>query len=297
MKMTPLSFYEYTRRSLDSLAKKKGITDLSRYYQLTDYAEGSFLNLYSDKAQVFAQICLHAQNATLISNIVNFESNLSFLKEVLCGFDTDCFLLKYPANEVDKSVLRLVEDLRYNDELGVGLKWDSTKSKSANKDRLVKRYAQTLINGAVYINSFENRKSLLDDLINNYQNGNYRELIKYFRNKNPVGFSIALTCDFLKEFDQAFMDLPKPDIHIKDTLCALFERKAGYYSSEEREYECIGEMQKLTKDINKELDVKDHITVYQLDRMIWLICSGNFFLDYSQNAKSAFLNGIKQYYN
>lgn len=86
-----------------------------------------------------------------------------------------------------------------------------------------------------------------------------------------------MTCDFLKEFDIAFSDLPKPDIHIKDTLCAFLGRDDGYYNSEKREYECIKDLQRIVAEINESLDAKKKIAVYQLDRMIWLICSGNFF--------------------
>ena len=105
---------------------------------------------------------------------------------------------------------------------------------------------------------------------------------------------IALACDFLKELDTRF-DLPKPDIHIKDALCAYYGKEGNYYRTEKREYECIMEMQNLVCEINNELKKQNEktITVYQLDRMIWLICSNKFFLDgKGKNSKEFYLSKL-----
>lgn len=288
------AFFRKTEEMLNILASEKGVKNLEKYYRLTDIAEGSFLNKYEGISQVFAQMAFHAQNATLISNIVRFEHNLAFLDDVLCGFDPKTFLEKYPEDNRDASVNRIVEDLRYDPAAGKGLKWNSSKSKEENKDAIMKRYANSLLDCAAYLNRFHSRQDFLEDLKNHYKNKDYKTLIEYFRNNVQSGFSVALTCDFLKEFDAAFCDLPKPDIHIKDTLCALKGRNYGYYNNKTREYACIGEMQEITAEINRSLKDANRkpITVYQLDRMIWLICSGNFYLDNIADAKSKYLIAV-----
>ena len=295
--MKPIEFYNITKETLDSLAKEKGIKNLERYYELTDYAKGNFLNSLKGKAQVFAQMAFHAQNATMISGIVKFEKNFDFLKEKLFDFSPEKLLNKYHYSDNQEtredSIQKLVNALRYDEGTEKGLVWDPSKSKTENKDFIMRRYAQSLLECAAFVNEFKSRKEFLNDLKRHYKENDYRDLIDYFRSKVTKGFSVALTCDFLKEFDKEFNDLPKPDVHIKDTLCAFYGRKKSYYSTTDREYECIKEMQDLVKQINESLSSKKQITVYQLDRMIWLICSGNFFLDQKENYKSIYLNKLK----
>ena len=291
--MDPYDFYKVTKQQLEVQAQSKGITNLSRYYELTDYHEGSFLNDYSGKSQIFAQIAFHAQNATMISSIVKFERNVEFLSAALCSFDPDLFCKTYSANNREESVQKIVDKLRFDPKTGLGLTWDSSKSMEKNKDKIVRRYANTLIDAAEFVSRFDSREEFLYDLLSHYKNNNYSELIKYFRKNIQHGFSVALTCDFLKEFDRSFSDLPKPDVHIKDTLCALYGYEKNYYNTERKEQECIGTMQTLVKQINAQLPQDERITVYQLDRMIWLICSGYFFLDDAGDYKEKYINAIR----
>ena len=295
--MTASEFYSMTKDTLQKLADIKGISDLSAYYELTDYDDNGVLNEHfrkKDLTQVFAQIAGHAQNATMISSIVKFEKNIGFLKEKLCGFDVEKFLETYPAfddkQKRESTINEIVEALRYNEQTNKGLKWDS--SKSEKKDSLMKRYANTLLDAAVYLSKFDDREQFRTTLINNYKEKGYIEAISDFRKNINHGFSIALTCDFLKEFDEAFCDLPKPDVHIQDTLCVLKNFKKG--SSDKKQFECIKLMQELTEEINKGLEEKkkDKITVYKLDKMIWLICSQKFYLDEDRSIKASYLNKI-----
>lgn len=285
--MTPIEFYKITEKTLNELAKEKGISDLRPYYELTDYNYKSSISKYNGIPQVFAQMAFHAQNATMISNIVSFEKNRDFLEKVLCDFEPKAFLKRYK-----NSVENLVETFRFNEKTGEGLKWNSSKSKEKNKDAIAKRYANTLFDCANYLSKFKDKKDVLNDLSKKYIAGDFEKLIKYFRSKIKHGFSVALTCDFLKEFDRTF-DLPKPDIHIKDVLCCYKGFEEDYYSGQKKEYECIRDMIELTKSINDNLPNEKMITVYQLDRMIWLICSGRFFLHNTEDSKSKYLATLK----
>ena len=296
--MTAMDFYKITTQNLERLSKERKIKNLERYYELTDYAEGQLLSHFSnnsEKGKIFAQMAFHAQNATLISNIVKFIQKVDFLKTTLCNFEPEKLLEKYPADKqnLENSISRIVEDLRWSLENPNGLKWNIEKSKPENKDAIMKRYANTLLDCANFLIKYKGRKDFIEDLERHF-NGDYCNLIKFFRKNVPNGFSIALSCDFLKEFDRKF-DLPKPDIHIKDTLCIYKQLEENYYHTEKREYECIGQIIDIVKEINQYLinNNKKQITVYQLDRMIWLICSQNFFLDSTENSKEKYLSEIK----
>lgn len=286
-------FYELTSRTLGNIAKSYNVKDIKAYYELTDFNTETKLGGCIDKLgrnsveSVFAQMAFHAQNATLISNIVKFENKIDFLMKVLCGFNPNKFLTKYK-QDVESVVEALRYDAAKNPE---GLKWNNKKSKTARKDSLITGYAHALIECAIYLSECRDRKAVLNKLKSSYKDEtDYKKLIETFHKKIPHRYSIALTCDFLKEFDEEFSFLCKPDVHIKDTLCVLLNKEENYYRTAKSEFECIGEMQELVKLINAGEAKK--ITVYRLDRMIWLICSENFFLDGVKSAKNEYLNKI-----
>ena len=284
------TFYKITKDTLNDLAAKHNVKDIGDYYKLTDFNTKTKLGRCIDKLDrnsvesVFVQMAFHAQNATLISNIVRFEDNIDFLEKVLCGFDPKDFLTQY------KCAKDVVEALRYDAAKNPeGLKWNDKKNKTARKDSLITGYAHALIECAIYLSECRDRKAVLNKLKSSYKDEkDYKKLIETFHKKIHHRYSIALTCDFLKEFDEKFSFLCKPDVHIKDTLCALLNKEENYYHTAKREYECIGEMQELVKLIGE----AKKITVYQLDRMIWLICSEKFFLDGVRSSKSEYLTKI-----
>lgn len=285
-------FYELTSSTLNNIAESHNVKDIKAYYELTDFNTKTKLGRCIDKLgrnsveSVFAQMAFHAQNATLISNIVNFESNIDFLKRALCDFKPEKFLTEY-----EGKVKSVVEALRYAANNPEGLKWNDKKNKTARKDSLITGYAQALIECARYLFGCRDREAVLNKLKSNYKDDtDYENLIKAFHEQIPHRYSIALTCDFLKEFDEEFSFLCKPDVHIKDTLCVLLNKEENYYRTAKREFECIGEMQELVKLINAGEAKK--ITVYRLDRMIWLICSEKFFLDGVRSAKNEYLDKI-----
>ena len=288
------NFYKLTSDMLNNIVEKHNVKDINAYYKLTDfntYTEyGKLLACLGKDSinSVFAQMAFHAQNATLISNIVNFESNIDFLKRALCDFEPKKFLTKY-----EEKVESVVEALRYAANNPEGLKWNDKKNKTARKDSLITGYAQALIECARYLLGCRDREAVLNKLKLSYKDDtDYENLIKAFHEQIPHRYSIALTCDFLKEFDEEFSFLCKPDVHIKDTLCVLLNKEENYYRTAKREFECIGEMQEVVKLINAGKENK--ITVYQLDRMIWLICSEKFFLDGVRSVKSEYLNNIAE---
>ena len=285
--MTNYEFYTEIKNTLETIAQLKNIplNELECYYSHTDQ-HCKFYKELSGIERIFAQMLFHAQNATLISNIVKFDKNYEFLKGVACGFNPKKFLEKFCENKtLEESQNEIVEALRK------GLVWDSTKSKK-NKDSIAKRYANTMIECAKYLRDFNSENAVLDDL--NKNNKTCEGLISYFMSKIRTGFSVALSADFLKEYNSAF-DFPKPDIHIKDVIIAKNGKKEGYYNSPKKEFELINEIIEITNDVNKELKSRGQkpITVYQLDRMIWLVCTENFFLHKKISGKQDFIERIK----
>lgn len=282
--MSPLEFYEITEKKLKQLADIYEIENLEEYYELTDYNKKMPTSNYEDLSQVFAQLAFHGQNGAQIGNTVNFNANIVTLDNELCKFNPGEFLEKYNLTDINKDN-KEDNQIRIEDASEtLSIRLCKALHRKANNPHLP-RYAKTLLYSAIYVHSFKNKKEIIEDLKKNYLKENYKdeeELIDYFREQIPAGFGVALACDFLKEFDNSF-DLPKPDTHLMNTLNA-------FGINCKKEYECINEMKNLTENINKSLKDEEKLTVYKFDRMIYLVCSQNFFLDKKDR------NSIKKIY-
>lgn len=288
--MNEIELKNYVEIYLNNIARLNGVTNIERYYSNTDLKLIEINQLEENSVQqVFAQFILHAQNATMISSIVNFTRNYEFLKNVTCQFNPQNFLNKFNfSNESDRenSVNGIVEALRYSETNLNGLKWNTDKSK--NKDAIIKRFANSLIDGAFYLKKFHNKEEVIHDLRRHYDF--IENLIKYAKNNFKHGFSVALCCDFLKELSPDF-DLPKPDRHIMDFVAKINKHDFNYYKkNESRAFECINDFKKIVDKIRKQ---DASMTVYKFDRQIWLCCTGDFFLDYKFDIKETFLRNIQ----
>ena len=80
--------------------------------------------------------------------------------------------------------------------------------------------------------------------------------------KKITGIGFALACNALK--DLGYLDYVKPDIHLIDICDELNISRRDPIA-------VFDAMQKIAKDNN--------ITPYKLDKVLWLVCSGNFYED------------------
>ena len=285
--MTAIEFYRLTEETLNNLAKAYDIEDLEKYYQLTDIEslKETRYNELDEIGQIFAQIAFHGQNAQRIDKIVDFKNNFEFIDKVTENFNPKKFLDKYENIEnIENKQKAIVEELRK------GLKWNS-KNSNKRPDSFAKRFAGILLCAAEYLKTFATREDVVEDLMKNYTN--FTSLIDYFTDRMNVGFSVPLSCDFLKEFDDRFV-LPKPDVHLKDTMAKYLKKR--YKDTKKDNYQCIKDTIDVVNEINAELkkEGKQEMTVYQFDRMIYLVCSQNFFLDdKTKGIKKVYLDKIK----
>lgn len=277
-----VDFYNTTKNIYYNLAAANGEINPDRYFQLTDYI---CLPQRKDEMEfTFQQLVFHAQNVgSQLRSIVNYDVNHLNIEKVLFQFDANEVSLKYDG-------LAGIEKLRK--EFEKFMKVDYSKSK--NPGSLLRNYSKCIIECANYLKKFSSKKEVLNDLLLNYcgQNKNYQTLLEYFGKAiTSTQYGIALRCDFLKEFDIAFIDLPKPDRHIKQVIGKLLYGDTQHYSDSKSDmYALIEDFQAIVKEINTQLP-SENLTVYKLDRMIYIICSGSFFLS-SGTIKDNYLNVI-----
>lgn len=81
------------------------------------------------------------------------------------------------------------------------------------------------------------------------------------------GIALSLTCDWLKECGCDW--LSKPDTHTEKVLSEI-------YGEQLQKIDVIKKIFEWSKVLNSNEIV---CTPYKLDKMIWLLCTGNFYLD------------------
>ena len=130
-----------------------------------------------------------------------------------------------------------------------------------SRNNLWKLYAKSIISASKFINSFDNAKDF-DDFVNRFS---YNEMssaaLPMLLEREIFGLGFPLACDFLKEL--GYSEYPKPDVHIKDIFVALDLCENNDYSA----YKAVIEMANIVEDCP-----------YNVDKMFWLIGSGNYYL-------------------
>lgn len=89
-----------------------------------------------------------------------------------------------------------------------------------------------------------------------------------------TGIGFALACDALKEL--GFTQYVKPDTHINDVFIDLKLAKPSK-NNLNKQLNVFDAAITLVQTINSGLPPEKHITAYELDKIIWLCCSGNFY--------------------
>ena len=208
-----------------------------------------------EKRSKMYQLAYSLQNSGNMHNSIGIDSkNKRIIEEVLRDFN---------ANEI-------VDKYRSYEKLYIAFKdKDVDHGTGEKRETNWKKYARGLFDGATYL-SKEDGEAILDKLIEFNESEISEQIINEMLNiqKRIHGLGFALTCDWLKECGCTW--LAKPDIHIKKVCEAINGNKKL------NDKDVIRFMFEWAKEI--ETQDKD-ITAYKLDKVIWLICTGNFYLD------------------
>jgi hypothetical protein len=210
---------------------------------------------------IFLRLCSSLQNSGQMNNSIKFNNNedrtnYELIKKITSNFNAIKFSKKYDNWE------KLYNDLTDNGMLDKG-----TRKKETNWQK----YSKGLISGASYLvhGGFKKVRDLisLSNRISSVSDEIINKIIDISKNIHGLGF--ALTCDWLKECGCLW--LVKPDVHIKEVY-----RHLAMLSKEENISDTIVikdmfEYSQVIKSIDSSM------TAYKLDKIIWLICTGNFY--------------------
>ena len=129
------------------------------------------------------------------------------------------------------------------------------------KDALWMRYTKGIVSGAKYLSQFKDYASF-KNVCDSYDT-NIQQRIKFakYLSKNIYNMGFAIACNWLKEL--GYVEYSKPDTHIKDICGAL------RLASPRDDVECFRAVGTVAQEAG--------VSAYSVDKVWWLICSGNFY--------------------
>lgn len=211
---------------------------------------------------VFWRLIESAQNYQMLPNVIDYKWRKEEIDEILFWLDHKKVLEKYDVeslfNIFQKKFNFVIKDLKRN------LRLKRTKS---------------VISSAKFVNQFES----VDDFRKFVDSFKYNEVTRaalpMLISHEISGFWFALACDFIKEL--WYTEYCKPDIHMIDVFSELMW-------CERNDYLVFKNMIKITGEW--------WFSPYKLDKIIWLICSGDFYFDDIQiwNHKKEFIEWVKR---
>jgi len=136
-----------------------------------------------------------------------------------------------------------------------------TKMESNNKKSYWVIFVKGIISGAKFLSRFASIEDFADFVNIYYLNENKLVDLPMLLAQEIHGFGFALACDFLKE--NGYPKYIKPDVHIKYIFNGI-----GISNSTD-DYQVFKDVIRFSREINE--------VPYVVDKMFWLIGSGNFY--------------------
>lgn len=298
-----LRFFIYTVEKYKALINKYSASPAvaenwrKEYFRHKDRDYVDPTHTLNEEQYTFKSMVCHAQNKT---GGVDF----TVLDSFCCGYDLDRFLLKP------------IETLKA--ELGALFPNKTPKGLSDLE--------KTISSIALFLSKKTETQSMPDYITDKFRpfecrRDNHYRIPGKFKSEKIFGFAEALSFDFLKEYCPypgfTLFDFPKPDLHVKRTIVALFHDDRTIM----RQF--VGNPTRLNSDsintiyknntipnamglylnlmsgVNREISARVGINAprikdYLLDKMIYLICSGKLYLQgvADDSFKIDYLKGI-----
>lgn len=223
-------------------------------------------NKPKDLPTLYQRMLNHATNRQGMQNSIK---SISDLKGVLYNFNVKKVLNEYRSWEMVFD--RIKRDLK-----------PASSMEKDNKHNYWVIFSKSILSIAQYINRF---KSI--DEFNAYVNGfitednpDTRIALPLILKEEIFGYQFALACDFIKENISPYF--VKPDTHIKDIFIGLGMSEAGT-----SDFQIFRDVIEYAESIDED--------PYTVDKLFWLIGSGNFHHDNFKikTNKHQFMENIK----
>lgn len=206
----------------------------------------------TSRNELYERLLRSAQNAGMKSSVIGDSiGGVDKLSSVLYDFSPKLVLANYE-DDWEAVLDRIIKELKPRGKI-------RKTSRS-----LWPLYCQTIISAARFIEQFDSANQFFEWVDFFDQDARARPSLPLLLDREIEGFGFALSCDFLKEL--GYVNFPKPDIHLHDIFEAL-----ELCQAEVDDYQLFKAIIRLASNAD--------VTPYTVDKVFWLIGSGNFYDD------------------
>ena len=242
---------EIVRLAYDYLLSKEGITpEIIEENLIPQYNKPKSMN------DIFKRFCESAQNRQMLSKVIGSSiGGFNNFSNVLFNFDPYSVVENYQVNESSKLFKNITEKLRPKGQLR-----DTAKS-------IWPQYCQSIIDSAYFLSKFKNPNDFykwVDYFANDYKS---KPALPLLISIEVTGIGFSLACDLLKEL--GYTNFGKPDVH----LIYIF-KELGLIENDKNQLKLNINVLRAIDDIAE----KNNVNSFNVDRIFWLIGSGDFFL-------------------
>lgn len=204
---------------------------------------------FASVQDIYEQFIYSAQNYQSMPNVIKYDLRREKIKEILLDFD------------INQIQYMDVDELYYKFRAAFDVTSKDTKQNSWRK------WSRSVIDAAKFMSNFKDADDFRDFVSQFDYNRPTRMALPLLISTKISGIGFALACDCLKEL--GFLNYPKPDVHLMEVFSKIGLSKDDSISV----FEAIVEMADVCKEVDPE------VTPYKIDKIMWLICSGRFYLD------------------
>jgi hypothetical protein len=202
-------------------------------------------------AGIYKHLLETAQNANMSPNVIGKAiGGVDKLDGLLCGFHPASVIRKYSTGW-EEVLYDIVAQLKPRGQI-------RQTSRS-----LWPRFCKTILSGAAFLAQFDSASDFYTWVDFFDQDDRARPSLPMLLSHEIDGFGFPLACDFLKEL--GYLNFGKPDVNVKKIFAAL------ELSPTEDDYQVFKAIVRVAGNVG--------ITPYNVDKLFWLIGSGNFYLD------------------
>jgi len=219
--------------------------------------------------EVYKRFLESAQNASMGPSVIGKSvGGIDALGKVLCGFDPADILDKYNDNW-EKVLNTIIKELK-----------PSGKIRQTSRS-LWPRFSKTIISAARFLVQFKNEMDFYRWVNFFDKNTLARPALPMLLSYEIEGFGFPLACDFVKEI--GYTNFGKPDVHLKKIFLELDLCKKS------DDYNVFKAIVRVANNVD--------VPPYTVDKVFWLVGSGNFYLDNLKVGRHAdrFIRYVRKY--
>ena len=211
----------------------------------------------NDLSTIFQRLCETAQNKQMSTKVIGSSiGGVGNLRSILFDFNPKQVVETYSKKDSEKLLNRIISELK-------------PKGQIRRTPRSIwPQFCQSIIDSAYFLSQFDSATAFYEWAEFFANDDKAKAALPMMISIEIAGIGLPLACDFLKEI--GFVNYGKPDVHLKDIFRALNLIDPDEKSTVKQDYDTLKMISRIAKD-NK-------ITEFEVDKIFWLIGSGNFYL-------------------